>query len=309
MNFTAIDFETANPSRTSACSLGLTVVRNNQIVETRYWLIKPYPIEFSAFNTAIHGITEADVKSMPTFDSLWPEVFPYIENQIVVAHNASFDVSVLRQCMEHYQIAAPNFDILCTYRIAQSQFPNAGSHRLNIICQLMDIPLEHHHAASDSNACAQILCRLMSEHNLNSLKELKKYCNIKSGYYSEGKWYKPCRLSRSIKEEANYSKEELCIDDDFNGKSFVFTGTLLSMPRAKAQEIVTRGGGIIQNGINKKTDFLVVGIQDYQRLNGHTESSKMRKAYELQEKGFPLKIISEDDFISFIDDELYSLCF
>ena len=46
MDFVAIDFETANEKRNSACSIGLTVVKNNKIVEEKYFLIKPCEMRF-----------------------------------------------------------------------------------------------------------------------------------------------------------------------------------------------------------------------------------------------------------------------
>lgn len=314
MDFTAIDFETANQYRTSACSLGLAVVRNNRIVEQKEWLIRPEPFEFSPFNTAVHGITADDVKSAPTFKEIWREVSPYIENQIVVAHNASFDTSVLKNSLEYFQIAIPNCEILCTYRISQVLYPNAGAHRLNVICELLGIPLNHHEASSDAAASAEILLRIIAENDLKNISALKKFCGITPGYFEDGgQRYKPCRKRSSYEfgDKDNPLKDTTAvwIDEDFKDKAFVFTGSLLSMPRQKAKEVVTRGGGIMHSTVRKDTDYLVVGIQDFTKLNGHTESSKMRRAYELQEKGSPLRIIGEDEFVNMIDDELYSLCF
>jgi DNA polymerase III subunit epsilon len=96
MDFVAIDFETANEKRSSACAIGLTTVREGQIVDSFSRLIRPPELRFSFWNSKVHGLTENDVKDSPTFDELWPELLPLLENQIVVAHNASFDISVLR---------------------------------------------------------------------------------------------------------------------------------------------------------------------------------------------------------------------
>ena len=87
MDFVAIDFETANSHRDSVCSLGITVVKDNKIVEKRYWLIKPYPFRFDPINISIHGIREADVINEKEFDEVWPEIKPYLENKLVIAHN------------------------------------------------------------------------------------------------------------------------------------------------------------------------------------------------------------------------------
>ena len=78
MDFVAIDFETANEKRASACSLGITVVKNNKITEEKYWLIKPCPFRFESRNIMIHGIREEDVIDEKEFDKLWPEIKPYI---------------------------------------------------------------------------------------------------------------------------------------------------------------------------------------------------------------------------------------
>ena len=42
-NFAAIDFETANEQRTSVCSVGVVIVREGEIVDTYYSLIRPEP--------------------------------------------------------------------------------------------------------------------------------------------------------------------------------------------------------------------------------------------------------------------------
>lgn len=311
MDFIAIDFETANQYRTSACSLGIAVVKNNIIVETKEWLIKPTPFTFNYFNTYINGITENDVVNAPTFDELWSEISEYFDNKIVVAHNAAFDISVLRQTLIYYNIPLPNIDILCTYRISQGVFPDIGSYKLNVICELMNIPLNHHVANSDAAACAQILCNLFELNSLTTLKELETHFQVKHGFI-RGNDYSPCRINlcKNSKKVSNISAIDcICIDEDFKDKNFVFTGTLLSMNRNKAFEIVTVGGGFPQKGITKNTNYLVVGIQEYSKLNGNEESTKMIKAKKMQNDGYSIQIISENDFVNMIDDELYKICF
>ncbi|MGL5694720.1 MAG: 3'-5' exonuclease, partial [Peptostreptococcaceae bacterium] len=114
MDFVAIDFETANAQRASACSLGITVVKNNKVVEEKYWLIKPYPFKFDPRNIFIHGIREEDVINEKEFDEIWCEIKPYLENNLVIAHNSSFDFSVLRKTLDLYEIEYPNLDYACT---------------------------------------------------------------------------------------------------------------------------------------------------------------------------------------------------
>ena len=75
--FVALDFETADYSRDSACALGLVRVENHRIVRRTYHLIRPPRRRFSF--TYLHGITWEDVAHQPTFAELWPSLTPFLE--------------------------------------------------------------------------------------------------------------------------------------------------------------------------------------------------------------------------------------
>jgi len=119
MDFIAINFETANEKRSSACSLGLVVVKNSTIVDKRHWYIKPTPNYYHPFNSSLHGIEEIHTHDAPTFDVVYHELFPFIKNRVVVAHNASFDISVFRHALGCYNRSYEEFDFACSYRLAQ----------------------------------------------------------------------------------------------------------------------------------------------------------------------------------------------
>ena len=95
-DFAAIDFETANGQRTSVCSVGVVVVRGGRPSESIYRLIRPYPNYYSAFTTAIHGLTRSDTENAPSFPDVWGEIAPRIEGLPLVAHNSPFDEGCLR---------------------------------------------------------------------------------------------------------------------------------------------------------------------------------------------------------------------
>jgi DNA polymerase-3 subunit epsilon len=98
MNFTAIDLETANSSRASACAVGICTVQNGAIIRCDQWFIRLEPLYFSPFNVSIHGITERDVADAPAFTELWPELLKSISGPLV-AQNASFDIGVIRKSL------------------------------------------------------------------------------------------------------------------------------------------------------------------------------------------------------------------
>lgn len=90
-DFVAIDFETANARRCSVCSVGLIIVRDGDIADRFYSLIKPTPNYYSYWTTEIHGLTQADTDSAPTFPEVWAQVEETIKGLPLVAHNKPFD--------------------------------------------------------------------------------------------------------------------------------------------------------------------------------------------------------------------------
>jgi DNA polymerase III subunit epsilon len=153
-SFVALDFETADYPRDSACALGLVRVENHRIIERAYYLIRP-PRKRFVF-TYLHGITWEDVAGQPTFAELWPSLTPILAGvDFLAAHNASFDRSVLQKCCETAGINPPRTPFRCTVQLARQTW-NIYPTKLNNVCDHLGITLKHHHAASDAEACALI---------------------------------------------------------------------------------------------------------------------------------------------------------
>ena len=160
-NFVAIDFETANNSRASACAVGLVTVSDGRVVEENMFLIKPPSSSF--IFTYIHGLAWDDVKNEPAFDELWPEINEVIKDaDFLAAHNAPFDKGVLNTCCQEYNIQTPATPFVCTVKLARSHW-GFNPAKLNNVCDSLDIPLNHHEALSDARACANIIIRAQSE--------------------------------------------------------------------------------------------------------------------------------------------------
>ncbi len=302
LNFISIDFETANYRRNSACSLGV-VIYDNGNVEKKEWLIKPEPCEFDPFNIMIHGITEDMVINSPTFEIVWNEIKDLIESSIVVAHNASFDLSVIRYTLEQYKIDYPEIDYLCTMKLAQKAMPGLINYKLNTVSSKMGIKLKHHNALQDANASAEILLNLMKQNRSDSLDDLLDKFEISLGKIHKSGYY-PCSIAKkSIGIDLTQLKPFSYEFDDNNiffNKNIVFTGALQGYTRAEAAQLVVDKGGVVLNGVNQKTDYLIVGEQDYLRLTDGKTSSKMKKAVEMSEKGHQIQLISEIDFWEYL---------
>ena len=102
MNFIAIDFETATSQRNSACAIGLVTVENGIIIEEYSTFIQPPNNEYNWHNTNVHGITEMDTYNAPNFGEVYQEIEKRIAGKMLVAHNESFDRSVLTKSMLSY---------------------------------------------------------------------------------------------------------------------------------------------------------------------------------------------------------------
>ncbi len=153
--FVAIDFETANRSRESACSIGMVRVEQGQIVQREHYLIRPHQPEFEF--TYIHGIRWKDVAKEPTFGERWPEIEAVLKGtEFIAAHNASFDRGVLNACCDIYGIQRPQQDFLCTVQLARKTWKLHPT-KLPNVCEFLGLELDHHHALSDAEACAQIV--------------------------------------------------------------------------------------------------------------------------------------------------------
>jgi DNA polymerase-3 subunit epsilon len=151
----ALDFETANNSRDSACALGLVRLEGWKVAAEKVWLIRPPSAHF--LHTGIHGIAWQDVEHCPSFGELWPEIGGLLKGaHWLAAHNAPFDKGVLHACLARHGHAAPKTPFLDTVHIARKVwqiFPT----KLNHVCERLEIDLDHHEALSDARACARVL--------------------------------------------------------------------------------------------------------------------------------------------------------
>jgi DNA polymerase III subunit epsilon len=158
--FAAIDFETADYGRDSACALSVVVAENGRVVTAETTLIRPPRPDF--IFTWLHGISWKDVAHGPVFGQVWEKLEPLFSGvDFIAAHNASFDRSVLRTCIEAAGAIVPTPPFLCTMRLARRQW-NLYPTKLSDVCRHFCIPLKHHDAASDALACAKIVLQAQS---------------------------------------------------------------------------------------------------------------------------------------------------
>ncbi|MEI7487466.1 MAG: 3'-5' exonuclease [Chryseobacterium sp.] len=180
MDFCAIDFETATNDRSSACEVGVCIVQDSKIIETKTWLIKPpsFPY-FSQYNIDVHGILPNDVKNSPTFDEIWYEIQEMMYGTLMIAHNASFDAGVLRACLSHYGMFTPKIDYLCSIQLAKKSWNYLPKYGLKHLAEYHQIKFKHHRAGADAEVCAKISLLAFEKLFLTSNDEVSDYMKLK----------------------------------------------------------------------------------------------------------------------------------
>lgn len=183
MDFTAIDFETANSSSASACSVGMVKVRDGRLVDRAYWLIKP-PIghdEFWEWNTRIHGLVAADVVDALLWTEQLPDLVAFADGDILVAHNAGFDMGVISAACVATYVETPAFDYACSLQIARKTY-NLDSYRLPVAAMAAGFEdFDHHNALADAEACASIMVHAAKRHDVDDVASLVVATNGKLG--------------------------------------------------------------------------------------------------------------------------------
>ncbi len=174
LDFTAIDFETANSSAASACSVGLVKVRSGRVVDSAYWLIKP-PLghdDFLEWNVRIHGIMAVDVVDALLWSEQLPELVSFAENDHLVAHNAGFDMGVITAACAASYLDSPTFDYLCSLQVARKTY-HLESYRLPVAAMAAGYEdFQHHNALADAEACAAIIVHAARRHGASNISEL-----------------------------------------------------------------------------------------------------------------------------------------
>lgn len=178
----ALDFETASSSGGSICSVGLAWIGNGRVLQTAHRLVRPHDMRFNPWHSAIHGIHAYHVEDEPEFPAIWDELLPHLEAvPMLLAHNAPFDIGVLRAALTRYGQPWPSLSFFCTVKLARAAWPDLENHKLSTVARHIGCELQHHLADSDAAAAAQIMLCAMSEADIGDLQALLARYGIRPG--------------------------------------------------------------------------------------------------------------------------------
>lgn len=283
MDVVAIDFETANGNPSSACKLAAVVVRGSEIVSEHCWLIRPPRMFFSPRNIAVHGIRPQDVRDAPTMEEVWTELSQVIDGQVLVAHNARFDMGVLVASLLAHDIACPEIEFTCTRLLARCAWPGRARYGLKPLGDWLGVNFRHHDALEDARCCAHIATAVEKAVDDNAekpdLSALESVLRITRGFYRHSRIQSPRMLSgRNSGASPRATTDRWGFPDRRNklggldpsavltaaaqqqplaGKSIVLLGPLRGLTQQQSRELITRLGGVCQAQICAGTDYVV----------------------------------------------------
>lgn len=288
-DYVVVDIETTglDPKVNKIIEISALKIKNREIIDEFSYLINP-KCEIDDFITNLTRISNDDVKNAPSIEEVLPKFLNFVNNQILVGHNIPFDINFIHDNCTNNNLKILTNDFVDTLGISQRVLDNMSSYSLKSICKRLEVVNDNaHRALSDCKAtysCYEKMKDYIKENNIDIYK------------------------SKIHKSEGTASAKDITTENtEFDETSpiyqkvFAFTGTLDKMTRKEAMQIVVDKGGINGDGVTKKTNFLVLGNNDYCKAIKDRKSSKHKKAEQLILKGQELQIISENVFYDMID--------
>lgn len=278
-------------------------VKDGSILDKFSTLVKPRPYEtydddsdsyyfeyVSNFITELTGISNEMLKTAPDPENVFPAFYEFIGESVLVGHNVNFDINFIYDAFENCGLKLCN-DFIDTMRIARKALPELKHHRLRDIASYFSITQDCTHRA-EADANTTFLC-------FGELKSLVLATRSIEEFREEFKPKKNYNYKKSLEGIAP-TVEEIDETNPFFGKVVVFTGALSSMPRREAFQSVVNLGGIPENRITQKTNFLIVGSEEFAASVKNGKTSKMKKADEYKLKGQDISVFSELTFFEML---------
>jgi len=182
MNFVTIDFETAQYARESACSVGLVKYLNGKETDTFYSLVRPPLLYIRPDFTDIHGLTVDDVQDAPAFSDIWASaILPFIGDLPLAAHNAEFDMGVLREVLRWYKLDIPALRHFCTCNLARRAWPEFHSHALTALAGAFGIIYTAHNALADAQTCGRLALMAAEKFGSTNVTDMLAAAGLKMG--------------------------------------------------------------------------------------------------------------------------------
>jgi DNA polymerase-3 subunit epsilon len=285
--FIALDVETANSDASSICQIGLAVVDDDGAIDTFSFMVDP-EAPFTAFNTNLHGISAQTVDGCPSFREVFETLSALLARHPIVQHS-NFDKRAIEGACRLYGLPKPDLVWHDSVRIARRAWPELsgnGGHGLASLKSHLGLEFNHHDAAEDAKAAAQVV--LLAEKVIGA-----------SPFAPQSR----AATNNTAARKAKSTPKPTAKNGDLNGHRYghavCFSGQL-TISRNEAVRLATEAGIEIKGGVSKKVSLLVLGDFDFTRKGDNYRSAKHKRAEELIAQGHEIQILRESEFMEFI---------
>ncbi len=282
---TVFDVETPNHKNNRICAIGLARIEDGKITRKYYSLVNP-ECGFAEDNIAVHGIYPEDIADKPNFREVWSEINSYFTNSIIVAHNAVFDLNVLNKTLTAYGLLLPPIRYYDTLPLSRRFYPGLSSYSLSSLCDYCHIPLNHHNAGSDAEACAILLNDMFKKGLTESLVRDFVPAEVDADKLIESvSLYRP-------PTDIHYASPPF----DLSNKKVVISGYFrIGTPEEVTDRLIHMGISVLSK-TTLSTDAVIVGSLGSPAWKHGSYGAKIEKALEMQASGSSILIIREQDF-------------
>lgn len=292
-SYVAFDIETTglDPEYDEIIEIGAVKIKEGKEIETFNTLIKP-EYEIDEFITELTGITNEMVENAPSIDEVLPKFMDFIKDYIIIGHNVNFDINFIYDNLIRCDMNPITNDFIDTLRLSRRLLPELKHHRLSDLADYYNInTVGSHRSLKDVRMTIEVY------NNLEKLA-LEKYSNIDNFKDAcKSKCHSGFKASDVTTNNTEFDEENLFYD-----KYVAITGTLEKMLRKEAMQVIADLGGHCQDGVNKETNYLILGNNDYNSILRGKKSSKLLKAESLKLAGQDIDIISENVFYDIIPE-------
>lgn len=303
MHFTSLAIKTTNENPTSLCALEISLIRNGRCTMQKSWFFRPLDLRFEPEKQLLYGIKLVDLIDQPSFISQWEDIRPYLENQVVICHSATYIGSTLCHLLDLHHLPYPNCYFACTMMIGKHLYPGLPNRKLSTLCKHLSI-LFNGHQEGDTSKCGALLflqmakqiCCLDSEAVLNALE--MTWGQITT---SQITWPTFKRPVRSVPHTPNTSPIIPSSAKSINslyGKVVSLTGPLESMTRVQAVKRLHTLGATYSSSVTSKTNVVITNIKISNDFSNIKLTSKLSRALYLISEGYSIMIMDEETFLS-----------
>ena len=303
MHFTTLAIKTTNENPTSLCALEITLVRDGRCTLQKNWLFRPLDLHLEPEKQLLYGLKLIDIMDQPSFISEWEDIRPYLENQVVICHSATYVWSTLCHLLDFYHLPYPNCYFACTMMLGKHLYPSLPNRKLDTLCNHLGILFNAHQVGDTSKCCALLLLQMAKQLRSLDCESILNTLEITWGQLtiSQITWPSSKRPVRSIQPMPD-THSSMAISDkpllNLQGKVVSLTGPLEHMTRVQAVKRLHALGATYSSSVTSKTNVVITNIKIPNHSSDAKLTSKLSRALHLINEGHSISIIDEETFLS-----------